>query len=114
MMLRCTWLVPPAMRPPGAAEQAGGVGAVEHRRRRRPMSARSVGDVEHHLGDAELEQRAAGRGDRPALVALALGQRLVRRARGHQRRPAAARSTGAELALGAEPAEAARAAARAR
>ena len=30
MMLRCTWLVPPAMRPPGRGEHAGGVGAFEH------------------------------------------------------------------------------------
>ena len=104
MMLRWTWLVPPAMRPAGEASRAAvsgpssiaaGAGAVGAQR----------GDVEAHLGDAQLEQRAAGRGDRSTLVPLALGQRLVRRAQGHQRGQLLAGDR-AELAVGAELAEA--------
>ena len=76
MMLRCTWLVPPAMRPAGDASNptvseplsiASGAAGVGAQRR----------DVERHLGDPELEQRAAGRGDRSTLVVSTLGERLV-------------------------------------
>ena len=83
MMLRWTWLVPPAMRPP---ERPAG---RARRARRAAPPRRRVGTqrrhLEHHLGDPQLEQRTAGGGDRPALVALALGERLVRRPGGHQR-----------------------------
>ena len=65
MMLRWTWLVPPAMRPAGAASSPAVSGPVEHRARRRPCRRAATATLEHHLGDAQLEQRAAGRGDRP-------------------------------------------------
>ena len=63
MMFFCTWVVPPAIRPPGAPSSraaappssiecgAGQVG-LEH------------GGVEHQLGDAELGQRSGHRGHR--------------------------------------------------
>ena len=57
MMFFCTWVVPPAMRPPGAPEEAGAGVAPQH-----GVGAGQVGlehgEVEQQLGDAELGQRA--------------------------------------------------------
>ena len=42
MMLRCTWLVPPAMRPPGAASIPSAPAPSSMRRRRRCRRAASA------------------------------------------------------------------------
>ena len=51
MMFFCTWVVPPAIRPPGRAEEAGAGLAPQHR-----LGAGEValehGEVEQQLGDA--------------------------------------------------------------
>ena len=58
MMFFCTWVVPPAMRPPGAPSERGGRAALQHR-----VGAGQVGlehgGVEHQLRDPELGE--AGR-----------------------------------------------------
>ena len=78
MMLRCTWLVPPAIRPPGAASMPADVGAVEHGVGAGQVAAQH-GHVEQHLGDAELHERRRRRRDR----ALPLRHRLERHAPHH-------------------------------
>ena len=77
MMVRWTWLVPPAMRPPGAASIAGGGGTVEQRGRAGRV-APEHGAVEEELGDAELHERAGHGG----LGALSPPQARPRRGHG--------------------------------
>ena len=102
MMLRCTWLVPPAMRPPGAASRPAASGPSSIAVGTGRVGAQH-GHLEHHLGDAELEQRAA-------VVAIApcragAGRALVGGARRRSSDASRWRADGAEPPLGAERAE---------
>ena len=95
MMFFCTWVVPPAMRPPGAPSRPSATRA----RRASPCGAGEVGSehggVEEQLGDAELGERRRHRrhagpaGEPRATQRPAAADELGHRAGGRSgRRPA--------------------------